>query len=126
MLRKLLENAIAHTPSGGRIAVKAWNSGRFVEVRVEDNGRGIEPQHLPYIFERFYRADPSRSRATGGAGLGLAIVKQLVEAMGGQVRAISRPGQGTAIMFTLPAAQSHPAAEAPPITIDQLSVISDQ
>ena len=126
VLRNLLENAIAHTPSGGRIAVKAWNSGRFVEVRVEDNGRGIEPQHLPYIFERFYRADPSRSRATGGAGLGLAIVKQLVEAMGGQVRAISRPGQGTAIMFTLPAAQSHPAAEAPPITIDQLSVISDQ
>jgi signal transduction histidine kinase len=125
VLCNLLENAIAYTPAGGRIAVSAWVSSGLVEVRVEDNGRGIEPQHLPYIFERVYRADRSRARATGGAGLGLAIVKQLVEAMGGQVRAISRLGQGTAIMFTLPAAAPQPAFEALPVT-NQSSVISHQ
>jgi signal transduction histidine kinase len=69
---------------------------------VDDTGEGIEEQHLPYIFERFYRADASRSRATGGTGLGLAIVKQVVEAHGGQVEAESVHGRGSSFTFTLP------------------------
>lgn len=72
-----------------------------VEVRVSDTGVGIAPEHLPNVFERLYRADPSRSRATGGAGLGLAIVKQLVTAHHGRVWAESRPGAGAAFSFTL-------------------------
>jgi signal transduction histidine kinase len=75
-----------------------------VVVRVSDSGPGIAPEHLPHIFERFYRADRARARATGGAGLGLTIVKQLVEAHGGQVWASSAPGQGSTFTFTLPVA----------------------
>jgi signal transduction histidine kinase len=73
-----------------------------VVVRVRDSGPGIAPEHLPHLFERFYRADPARARATGGAGLGLTIVKQLVEAHGGHVWAESAPGQGATFVFTLP------------------------
>jgi signal transduction histidine kinase len=73
-----------------------------VVIRVSNSGHGIAPEHLPHIFERFYRADPARARATGGAGLGLTIVKQLVEAHGGQVWATSAPGQGATFTFTLP------------------------
>jgi signal transduction histidine kinase len=73
-----------------------------VIIQVRDTGVGIAPEHLSQIFERFYRADPSRARATGGAGLGLTIVKQLVEAHGGRVWASSAPGQGATFAFTLP------------------------
>jgi signal transduction histidine kinase len=69
---------------------------------VTDHGIGIAPEHLPHIFDRFYRVDPSRSRATGGAGLGLSIVKQLVLAHGGRVWAESTPGVGTTVAFTIP------------------------
>ncbi len=69
---------------------------------VQDDGPGIAPEHLPLIFERFYRADPSRDRATGGSGLGLAIVKSLVEAQGGEVSAESRLGHGSRFTWTLP------------------------
>jgi len=74
-----------------------------IVVEVRDSGPGIAPEHLTNVFDRFYRADRSRTRATGGAGLGLAIVKQLVEAHGGRVWAASTPGQGACISFTLPA-----------------------
>jgi signal transduction histidine kinase len=81
----------------------AWEaSDHEVVIRVIDHGCGIAPDQLPHIFERFYRVDPSRSRATGGAGLGLAIVKQLVLAHGGRVWAESTPGAGTTVSFTLP------------------------
>ncbi len=70
---------------------------------MSDNGAGIAAEHLPLIFERFFRADPARARATGGAGLGLTIVKQLVEAHGGRVWAESAPGAGATFTFTLPA-----------------------
>jgi len=73
---------------------------------VRDTGTGIAAEELPYVFERFYRADKSRSRATGGAGLGLAIVKQLVEAHGGQIEVESEVGRGTQFTFTLPVAKS--------------------
>ena len=104
----LLSNALAHTASGGEIVCAAQMRGGQVEVTMRDTGEGIPPEHLPYIFERFYRVDRSRSRATGGAGLGLAIVKQLVEAHGGQIRVESEVGRGTQFTFTLPVAEPQP------------------
>jgi len=114
VLRNLLENGLTHTGPGGEIAVAAHvacpepgrGSGQWVEVSVRDTGTGIAAEELPYVFERFYRADKSRSRATGGAGLGLAIVKQLVEAHGGQIEVESEVGRGTQFTFTLPVAKS--------------------
>ena len=108
VLRNLVSNAITHTPSGGRVTLATGleevEGARFVRFEVRDTGVGIAPEHLPHIFDRFYRADPSRSRATGGAGLGLAIVKHLVEAQGGAIRVESAVGQGTTVTFTLPTA----------------------
>lgn len=104
ILRNLLENAFTHTGSGGRVRLAAHRAGDHVEFAIEDSGSGIAPEHLPHVFERMWRADASRSRATGGAGLGLAIVKQLVEIQGGTVGAASEPGRGTRITFALPAA----------------------
>jgi two-component system sensor histidine kinase BaeS len=122
VLRNLISNALTHTPQGGAISVGAefigdrrleiGDSGTLqspisnlqpaVLIRVRDSGSGIAPEHLPNIFERFYRADRARSRATGGAGLGLAIVKQLVAAHGGRVWAESELGKGAQFTFTLP------------------------
>jgi signal transduction histidine kinase len=104
VLRNLVSNAITHTPPGGEIRIRARSLNGEVLVSVDDTGEGIEERHLPYIFERFYRADASRSRATGGIGLGLAIVKQVVEAHGGQVEAESAPGRGSSFTFSLPVA----------------------
>jgi two-component system sensor histidine kinase BaeS len=120
VLRNLLNNAILHTPEGGCIVISATTDHRpptteaehflsvvgrqsSVVICVIDSGPGIAPEHVTNVFDRFYRADRSRTRATGGAGLGLAIVKQLVEAHGGRVWAASTPGQGACISFTLPA-----------------------
>lgn len=85
VVRNLLENAVTHTPAGGTITVHLSEHGERVRLTVTDSGPGIPAEHLANIFERFYRADPSRARATGGAGLGLAIVRQLVEAHVGRV-----------------------------------------
>jgi len=104
IVRNLVQNAVAHSPAGETVTIAARAAGPAVRITVADRGAGIAPEHLPRIFERFYRADPSRARDTGGAGLGLAIVKQLAEAMGGTVQAESRPGGGSAFSFTLPAA----------------------
>ena len=103
VLRNLLSNAINHVPRGGTVSVRAREAGREVLVEVCDTGRGIEPEALPFVFERFYRADPSRERGTGGAGLGLAIVKQMVAAHGGRVWAESQVGKGSCFRFTVPA-----------------------
>jgi two-component system OmpR family sensor kinase len=73
-----------------------------VELVVSDNGPGVAPEHLPHIFDRFYRGDPSRDRATGGAGLGLAVAKNLVELHGGRIEARSEPGRGAAFHIHLP------------------------
>lgn len=102
ILRNLLRNAITHTPTEGEISITAYRSQAWVHISVQDTGSGIAPEHLPYLFERFYRADPSRTRATGGTGLGLAVVKQMVQAHGGQIAVTSQQGQGTCFTFTLP------------------------
>jgi signal transduction histidine kinase len=103
VLRNLIENAITHTPAEGRIEIRAHLLGGEVEVLVSDTGSGIAPEHLPFVFERFYRVDDSRSRSTGGAGLGLAIAKQLVEAQGGRIKATSDPGKGSCFSVVFPA-----------------------
>ena len=106
ILRNLLSNAIMHTSSSGEISITANVIESMVKVSVQDTGIGITPEHLPYLFERFYRVDSSRARATGGTGLGLAIVKQVVQAHGGQIVVDSQPGKGACFTFTLPAVSS--------------------
>lgn len=102
VLRNLVDNALAHTPAGGRIELSATRQERGVVLHVSDTGAGIDEVHLPHIFDRFYRADPSRSRHTGGAGLGLAIARQIVLASGGVIGVESRPGAGTRFAIVLP------------------------
>jgi len=102
ILRNLLNNAINYTNEQGTIFVRIQNTNKHVIISVKDTGEGIAEKHLPYLFERFYRVDPSRSRITGGAGLGLAIVKHLVEAQGGEITVSSTVGIGTEFTFTLP------------------------
>jgi two-component system sensor histidine kinase BaeS len=104
VLTSLLSNALRHTPAGGRVTAEADPRKGRVLFRVSDTGEGIAPDHLPHVFERFYRADRSRSREGGGAGLGLAISKALVEAMGGEIWAESQGSdRGAVFSFTLPA-----------------------
>ena len=99
----LLENAIHHTQEAGQVTVLAEViESSTARVTVSDSGEGVVPEDLPYIFERFYRVDPSRTRATGGVGLGLTIAKQLVEAHGGTIRAESISGKGSRFIFDLP------------------------
>jgi signal transduction histidine kinase len=100
----LLTNALRHTPQGGCVTLSASALEDAVEVAVSDTGAGISADDLPYIFERFWRGEKSRSRAGGGSGLGLAIAKQLVEAHGGAIGVESVPGQGSIFRFTLPLA----------------------
>jgi two-component system, OmpR family, phosphate regulon sensor histidine kinase PhoR len=102
ILLNLLENALRHTAEGGTIAVTTAPARNGVLLEVRDTGTGIPPEHLPRIFERFYRADAGRSREAGGTGLGLAIVKHMVEAHGGSVSAESVVGSGTTIRIFFP------------------------
>jgi signal transduction histidine kinase len=101
ILLNLVENAIRHT-AAGRIAIETTRENAGVVLSVSDTGSGIPAEHLPRIFERFYRADSGRSREAGGTGLGLAIVKHLVEAHGGSVRAESSVGEGARIVMLFP------------------------
>ncbi|UVI27789.1 sensor histidine kinase [Paenibacillus spongiae] len=105
VLANLIYNAIKYTPEKGRIALSFQfepTSNRAI-VKVEDTGYGIESEHLPFIFDRFYKKDKARNSAEGGSGLGLAIAKEIVEAHSGTIGAESEVGQGTIITFTLPA-----------------------
>jgi signal transduction histidine kinase len=104
VLFNLVDNAVRFTPEGGRVTVSARRRNGSVEVAVSDTGAGIPPEHLPRLFERFYRADPARARGDGGTGIGLAIARSVVEAHGGQIRAESEPGRGSTFTFDLPAA----------------------
>ena len=103
VIRNLLNNALRHTPAGGRITLTCRKeTTQSLLFTVSDTGEGISADDLPFVFDRFYRADKSRSRASGGSGIGLAIAKQLVEAHGGKVWAESQPGRGAIFGFTLP------------------------
>ena len=102
MLTNLFDNSLRYTGAGGRIVCRSRLESGGVAVSVTDNGSGIIHEHLPRIFERFYRADLSRSRDEGGTGLGLAIVKHLVEAHGGSVHAESERGVGTTVTCWFP------------------------
>lgn len=103
ILTNLLSNALRHTPAGGWITVKAEAQGDSVVFKVEDAGEGIASEHLPHLFERFYRVEKSRSREGGGSGVGLAISRALVDAMGGRIW-VESPGlgKGATFTFTLP------------------------
>jgi signal transduction histidine kinase len=103
VLLNLLGNALQYTPSGGQVIIRAWAERGKLVVAVQDSGTGIAPEHLPHIFERFYRVDKSRSRAGGGSGIGLTIAKHLIEAHRGSIEASSPGlGQGSTFTFTLP------------------------
>ncbi len=108
----LLDNAIRHTPSGGRIrvAVAATPDGQ-ARIAVRDEGEGIAPEHLPHLFERFYRADGARGRSSGGTGLGLAIAQAICRAHGGEISVTSAPGQGATFLVTLPGGAQTDASE---------------
>ncbi len=101
VLNNLVGNALRHTPAGGKVEVRAHRDGSRVEVVVADTGEGIRPEDVAHVFERFYRGEKSRSRATGGAGLGLAIARGIIQAHGGQIRLESSPA-GTRFIFSLP------------------------
>lgn len=101
VLSNLLNNALQHVTSGGQVRVAVRHPDpEWIEITVSDNGEGIEAEHLPHIFERFYRADPARSRVRGGSGIGLTISKALVESHGGGLSATS-PGRGRGSKFTV-------------------------
>jgi len=103
VLGNLLDNALRHTASGGRVDIAAMGNGGELTIAVTDDGAGITAEHLPHLFERFYRVDAARDRAHGGAGIGLAIAKAFVEAHNGHITADSRgPGTGAIFTITLP------------------------
>jgi two-component system OmpR family sensor kinase len=106
VIDNLLANVRAHTPVDARLQVTLEPNGSFAILTVADSGPGLDDEQLAHIFERFYRADPSRARSSGGAGLGLAIVSAVVEAHGGEVEVESIPGEGTTFRIRLPLAGS--------------------
>jgi signal transduction histidine kinase len=112
IIANLTSNARVH--GGGNVSISARERDGEIELQISDDGPGIAPEHLPHIFDRFYRADPSRARTTGGAGLGLAIVKNLVELHGGRIDASSSAGSGTTFTIRLPRSVSPSASPARP------------
>ncbi len=107
----LLQNALQHSASGSEVRAIILVRKSFVELRIEDDGQGIEPEILPHVFDRFYRGDPSRSRRTGGTGLGLAVSKAIVLRCHGSIRLESKPGHGTSAIVSLPLAPKRPQLE---------------
>jgi len=98
----LVENALRHTPPEGEVRIETLAAGGEAIVVVQDTGEGIAPEHLPHLFERFYRVDAARTRKDGGSGLGLAICKNIVEAHGGRLKIESQPGVGTTVRIFFP------------------------
>lgn len=103
VLGNLLDNAIRHTPAGGRVQLEAARAGEQIRIRVSDTGCGIAPEHLPRLFDRLYRAERSRCKGSGGSGLGLSIVREIVDAHGGTVKAESEPDKGMRVTIYLAA-----------------------
>ena len=101
-----MDNAIKYTPPGGHITVAVRKDGGNAMLSVQDDGIGIVPEAVPKIFDRFYRADESRTRATGGAGLGLSIAKWITQRHNGHMEVLSREGIGTRITLLLPTAET--------------------
>lgn len=108
----LLENAARYSPRGSRVVMRLKTEGADAIVTVSDRGCGIPESQLPRIFDRFYRADPSRSRATGGMGLGLAIAKSIVDGYKGRIFAESKVGNGTQMSVSLRALSTETAARS--------------
>lgn len=102
MMLNLLDNAIRYTPSGGRISLSCTLNGNMIAIRVQDTGAGIAPEHLPKLFDRFYRIDRGRSRAQGGSGLGLAIAQSIARAHGGQITVESTVDHGSTFTVRVP------------------------
>ncbi|HEX8709914.1 MAG TPA: PAS domain S-box protein [Pyrinomonadaceae bacterium] len=140
----LLTNAVKFTPEGGRVEVRVEAEGSFIQIKVTDTGEGIDPEFLPFIFDRFRQADATATRKRGGLGLGLAIVRHLVELHGGTVSAESKgAGQGTTFIITLPIASAltrpgqheearaarakrGQAADCPPLTDLHILLVDDE
>ena len=101
VLNNLIGNALRYTPPGGKVKIEVNRKDEQIEVHISDTGEGIQPDDLPYIFDRFYRGEKSRSRKTGGAGLGLAISRGIIQAHGGEIWVESTLGKGTTFIFTL-------------------------
>jgi signal transduction histidine kinase len=102
VIYNLVDNAIKYTPAAGAVSVSVAARDRTAQLVVDDTGIGIPDEHLPHVFERFYRVDKSRSRAEGGAGLGLSIVQSIVAAHGGTVAIGRRPDSGTRCTVEIP------------------------
>jgi len=98
----ILENAVRYTPEGGYISVSILKKDKNAVIAISDTGIGIPAEHLPHIFERFYRVDKARSRADGGVGLGLAIAKYIADSHNGKIEVASQIGKGTTFTITLP------------------------
>ncbi|OGO30782.1 MAG: hypothetical protein A2Z29_03775 [Chloroflexi bacterium RBG_16_56_11] len=101
LLANLVDNAIKYTPEDGTVTLSLYRDGDGARLEVADNGIGIAPEHLPHIFDRFYRVDKARSRASGGTGLGLAIVRGIVDQHGGDITVTSQPGKGSTFTVIL-------------------------
>jgi signal transduction histidine kinase len=102
LLFNLLDNAIKYTSAGGKVEVRCERDEEFARLIVSDTGIGIPSEHIPHLFERFYRVDPARSREAGGTGLGLAICRSIAEAHDGQIHLESTEGRGTRVIVALP------------------------
>jgi two-component system sensor histidine kinase SenX3 len=105
-VKNLIENAVLYSDAGGQVGVGLREDEGIAQISVTDTGVGISPDHIERIFERFYRADPSRSRETGGTGLGLAIVKHVAQNHRGDVQVFSKPGFGSTFTLRLPISDS--------------------
>jgi len=101
-LINIIHNAIKYTPNGGQVKVRLYSDGKFIVIKIRDNGMGIPKESLSYIFERFYRVDKARSRNTGGTGLGLAIAKQVVNLHQGDITVESEVGKGSIFYVRIP------------------------